>query len=221
MRAISRHLPGRPSPATVISIVALFVAISGTAIALPGKNTVNSGDIINRQVRNQDLHGDAVASGKIENGEVRSVDIRNEGVKGADVDESTVNGLIRSGATIPSGVTVSGNFVARDSATGSHLVQEAVSFPLPAPEGLTANDVNFAPGAVVGTDDDSDCTGSIANLTAPPGTVCLYEGGGANATTAQGYVSGAGFVNNRRGFEIIVNGSGDLALTGAWAYTAP
>ncbi|HSF01438.1 MAG TPA: hypothetical protein VLA62_00415 [Solirubrobacterales bacterium] len=206
----------------MISIVALFVAISGTAIALPGRNTVNSGDIINREVKNQDLNGDAVASGKIENGQVRSVDIRNDGVKGADVDESTVSGLIRSGATIPSGVTVSGNFVARDSDSGqSHLVQEAVSFPLPAPEALTASDVNFAPGAVVGSDDDSDCTGSIANPTAPPDKVCLYEGGGANATTAQGYVSGAGFVNNRLGFEILVNGNGDVALSGAWAYTAP
>jgi len=190
--------------ANVMATLAVFLVLGGGAYAafhLP-KNSVRSRHIVN--------------------GQVRSVDIRNEGVKGADVDESTVKGLISSGATIPSGVTLSGNFVASDSDTGqSHITHRAISFPLPAPEALTASGVNFAPGSVIGNDDDSDCTGSIANPTAPPGQVCLYEGGGANATTAQGYVSGPGFVNNRLGFEIIVNGSGQVSLTGTWAYTAP
>jgi hypothetical protein len=92
MRTISRHLRRRPSPATVISIVALFVAIGGTAYALPGTNTVNSGDIINGQVKNQDLHGDAVASGKIENGQVRQVDLRDTAVDSAKVEDESLTG---------------------------------------------------------------------------------------------------------------------------------
>ena len=89
MRTISKRLYRRPSPATVISIVALFVAISGTAMALPGTNSVNSGDIINRQVKTQDLHGDAVNTGKIADQQVRRADLRDSVVNSSKVlDES-------------------------------------------------------------------------------------------------------------------------------------
>jgi hypothetical protein len=46
---------GKPSPALVVACIALVAALGGTAIALPGKNTVNSGDIKNRQVKPADL----------------------------------------------------------------------------------------------------------------------------------------------------------------------
>lgn len=55
----------------MISLIALFVAIGGVAGALPGKNTVNSGDIK-------------------KNG-VKSIDIKDDGVTGNDVKESTLN----------------------------------------------------------------------------------------------------------------------------------
>ncbi len=40
-------LARRPSPAMAVAFVALLAALSGTAIALPGTNTVDSGDIKN------------------------------------------------------------------------------------------------------------------------------------------------------------------------------
>ncbi len=55
----------RPSPALAIAFLALLVALSGTAVALPGRNTVDSGDIKNRAVRNQDLRGNAVTGAKV------------------------------------------------------------------------------------------------------------------------------------------------------------
>ena len=50
----------------VVGYLALFVALSGTAAALPGKSTVDSGDIINGQVKTKDIgagqvRGSAVA----------------------------------------------------------------------------------------------------------------------------------------------------------------
>lgn len=44
----------RPAPGTVIAIVALIVALAGTAAALPGRNTVNSGDIKSGAVKRSD-----------------------------------------------------------------------------------------------------------------------------------------------------------------------
>ena len=56
----------RPSPALVIACVALFVALTGSAIAAGvGKNTVRSPQIVNGTIRTVDLRDNAVAAGKI------------------------------------------------------------------------------------------------------------------------------------------------------------
>jgi hypothetical protein len=123
LRTISRHLRGRPSPATVISVVALLVAISGTAYALPGTNTVNSGDIINGEVRNPDIHGDAVASGKIENGQVRKVDIRDTAVDSAKVQDESLTGADINNAALPtSGAAQSAAVVTLAGGAGTDVV---------------------------------------------------------------------------------------------------
>ena len=40
----------RPSPATIVAFLAVVVALSGSAVGLPGKNRVDSGDIRNNTV---------------------------------------------------------------------------------------------------------------------------------------------------------------------------
>ena len=79
----------RPSHATVVAYLALFVALSGTALAvdgpLAGQNTVGSEDIINSEVRTgdigdaevsgNDLAPDAVGSGKIVDRQVKNADL--------------------------------------------------------------------------------------------------------------------------------------------------
>jgi hypothetical protein len=49
------HFARRPSPATVIATVALFVALGGAAGALPGQNRVNNGDVKDLRYRNLTL----------------------------------------------------------------------------------------------------------------------------------------------------------------------
>jgi hypothetical protein len=51
--AIGRAVEGRA--ALVVGVVALVAALGGSAIALPGKNSVDSGDIKNSQVSVKDL----------------------------------------------------------------------------------------------------------------------------------------------------------------------
>ena len=60
-RIVSR----RPSPATIISLVALFVALGGTsyaAIALAPKNSVGSAQVINGSLLKKDLSKKTVAA---------------------------------------------------------------------------------------------------------------------------------------------------------------
>ncbi len=68
----------RPSPAMVVAMLALFVAIGGTAAGLPGQNKVNSGDVRNETLKSEDLK-DAEA--------VQSSDVIDESIVSDDVDD--------------------------------------------------------------------------------------------------------------------------------------
>lgn len=64
----------RPSPALVVSCVALFVALSGSAVALQGRNTVASNDIIKGAVKRSDVAIGAINSGRVANRTLRPID---------------------------------------------------------------------------------------------------------------------------------------------------
>jgi hypothetical protein len=68
----------------VVGYVAVFLALSGTAAALPGHDTVASTDIINREVHRADLNTGAVSGEKV----------RNDSLTGNDVDESTLDASV-------------------------------------------------------------------------------------------------------------------------------
>jgi hypothetical protein len=77
----------------VVGYVALFCfAISGTAAALPGTNTVDSADIVNGQVRNGDLGANAVRSGKIADQQVLTSDLGASAVTGDQVLDNALTG---------------------------------------------------------------------------------------------------------------------------------
>ena len=78
----------------VLGLIAIFIALGGTAGALTGKNTVDSGDIKNGQVKLKDLKPNAV------NGAI----VADDSLTGDDVDESTLTGVAGpQGATGPQG----------------------------------------------------------------------------------------------------------------------
>ena len=110
MKTIRREVPddqastpeqaaGSQAPALVISLVALFAALSGAALALPGTQTVNSGDIKDEAVKSIDLKDNAA---------VTSDDVVDESLTGTDVTDETIasndvqnDDRCRSGPTSP------------------------------------------------------------------------------------------------------------------------
>lgn len=70
----------RPSPAMLVAFAALIAALSGTSIALPGKNTVDSGDIVNSSVRSKDVR----------NGSLTGADLRSEAVNSEDIQNGAL-----------------------------------------------------------------------------------------------------------------------------------
>jgi trimeric autotransporter adhesin len=74
-----RRMP--PSPAFVVSMIALLIALSGTALALPGQNTVNSGDIVDNSVKSIDLKDGAA---------VQTEDVVDQTLTGADIADDSL-----------------------------------------------------------------------------------------------------------------------------------
>jgi len=74
----------------------LLLGVSGSAQALPGTGTVDSGDIKNGQVKTVDLAGNAVTSGKV----------APNAITGADVAEGTLG-------TVPNAAKVAGATISR------------------------------------------------------------------------------------------------------------
>ncbi len=71
----------RPSPALIVALIALVAAMSGAAVALPGKNTVGSGDI----------KADAVRSKQIKSKAVKGSDVQDDALKGKQVFEDKLD----------------------------------------------------------------------------------------------------------------------------------
>jgi hypothetical protein len=90
----------RPSPAMVVALVALSVALAGTASALPGHNRVKRDDIARNSVSASDIRKNAIRTRHIKRGQVtrskiakRSIDsalVATDALTGEDVLESSL-----------------------------------------------------------------------------------------------------------------------------------
>ncbi len=144
-----RSFHRRPSPGTVIAVIALFVALGGTAEALHGHNTVKSDDIASGAVKGTDIAANAVKSGKIKPKEVKGSDIGAEAVGSSELRNRAVTpsktGVVKAAGvsssnattaaaptdlggpsvtvTVPAGALVEIYARAEISVTGNHTAQ--------------------------------------------------------------------------------------------------
>lgn len=79
----------RPSPAMIVSCVALTLALVGTAVAAP-KLAVRSAQIVNGTVRTVDLGKDAVKSPKIADATVSAADLGPDSVGSEEIAKDAV-----------------------------------------------------------------------------------------------------------------------------------
>jgi hypothetical protein len=77
---LRRYFRRKPSPALVIAMIALFVALGGVSYGLAGKSSVFSDDIVNGSVKSKDLR----------NGNVTGRDIKTNTLTGNDVFEPSL-----------------------------------------------------------------------------------------------------------------------------------
>src|SRR5437764_2368163 len=83
MDRIRRHL----SFANVVSVLALFIALGGTAWGI-ARNSVGSKQIRNGQVKKVDLHKHAVTHGKVAKNAIGTNQVRDAAINASKVDNS-------------------------------------------------------------------------------------------------------------------------------------
>jgi hypothetical protein len=81
----------RPSPALVISLVALFVSLGGVSYGV-ATGFIDSREIKNNTIRSRDIRNNQIRTFDLRNNEVRGIDIRNSTVQGRDVALNTLTG---------------------------------------------------------------------------------------------------------------------------------
>jgi len=81
----------RPTPALVISMIALFVSLSGVSYGV-ATGFIDSREIKNNEIRSIDIRNNEVRTRDLRNNEVRGIDIRNSTVQGRDIALNTVTG---------------------------------------------------------------------------------------------------------------------------------
>ncbi|HXS34852.1 MAG TPA: hypothetical protein VN758_13890 [Solirubrobacterales bacterium] len=105
----------RPSPALVIACIALFAALTGSAIAAGvGKNTVRSPQIVDGTIRTVDLRDNAVAAGKIAPDAVDTTEIAENGVDSSDVAPETLTAADLGPASVTSSEVADQSLTAND-----------------------------------------------------------------------------------------------------------
>jgi hypothetical protein len=164
-----------PTPGTAIALVALFVALSGTAVALPGKGSVRSDDLRRGSVGTRAIANNSVRSSDIRNGNVRSSDVLNDSLLSEDVKNDTLTGDDLNESTlgkVPSAEKA-------DTATTANTANTANSARPSGPAGgsLTGTYPNPTLGAgTVGQ-------GQLKALTASSNTVAIQANGGSTNVT--------------------------------------
>ena len=81
----------RPSPALVISSIALFVSLSGVSYGV-ATGFIDSREIKNNEVRSLDIRNNEVRTRDLRNNEIRGIDIRNSTIQSRDIGLNQVTG---------------------------------------------------------------------------------------------------------------------------------
>ena len=116
----------RPSPALIVALTALVVAMSGAAIALPGKGSVGKNDIKNGAVTAKKIARGAIGSKQIKGKSIRGNRIKDGGIKAKQLAAGAVTAAK----------------VAENAITTEKLADGAVTGPKVADESLSSGKIS-------------------------------------------------------------------------------
>jgi hypothetical protein len=103
---VRRLFSRRPSPAMLVALLALFVALGGSSYAVSQmpNNSVGSNQLKNNAVTTQKIRNGAVTSSKVRNGSLMSADFKAGQLPGARNVRVVTNPQLLPGGGLPDGV---------------------------------------------------------------------------------------------------------------------
>ena len=116
MRSKRRTQVYRLSYSNVISTLALFLALGGSAVALEGKNSVDSGDVKNNTLKSADVKDDALKGVDVKDGTLKGVDVKDETLNGSDIELDSIEGDRIAESAVGSAEIADGSVAAADLA---------------------------------------------------------------------------------------------------------
>lgn len=133
----------RPSPALVISCLALFLALTGSAFAVGiAKNSVRSAQIVDGTVRSIDLRDNAVNAPKIAPDAVGSEEIAENAVESAEVAQDTLTNQDLGAASVTSSEVADQSLTASDLGPNSVASSELGAVTVRTNSAKVAKDAN-------------------------------------------------------------------------------
>jgi hypothetical protein len=225
----------RQSPAMIVAMLALFVALTGTAVAttsavITGKqiknNSITGADVKNKSLTPRDFKG-SVRGPRGLRGPA--------GPQGAQGPQGTQGAQGAQGAQgiqgiqgppgpfpdgdVPSGKTLRGAYAVRGQDGSIEPAYTSISFGFTLASAPTVHYINQ------GTAPPAQCPGTVTNPQAQAGHLCVYEEGGSNLGTRGLFDPTTGTTGpaSRYGAGVYANssGAGSFSLWGTWAATAP
>src|SRR4051794_27108432 len=207
-----------PSPAMVVALIALFVALGGVSYGFATgtidsrevkNNSLRSGDLRNNDVRSLDIRNNEVRGRDIRNSTIRSEDIAANQVKGVDVLESSLGQVPK--ANVANTATSAGSLSSQGkisyqagASTGLQTIYDSGKLKLAASCGpaaqptvtastAVANATLHSTGGAGGSNDTSPFTADVALTTATSEqrSVVYTEPGGQVVTVSYAAVGGA------------------------------
>ena len=98
---MSRFKIGRPSPALIIAVVALFVGLGGGAVA--SSHLISTGDIKNKAVTKKKIDNKAVAGSKIAKEGVKTNKLKDDAVTNSKLDHPVYWAYVSAAGTLERG----------------------------------------------------------------------------------------------------------------------
>jgi len=89
---VIRKLVRRPSPATAIASLALFVSLTGVSYGV-ATGFIDSREIRDNTVSTRDVKNNTVTTRDLRNNEIRGLDVRNSSLTGRDIELDSLGGL--------------------------------------------------------------------------------------------------------------------------------
>jgi len=168
----SKNRSFRVSPALVISCLALFMALAGSAFAagVVGKNTVRSAQIVDGTVRTVDLHDGAVNSAKVGDNSLTAADLAPNAAGPEEIAENAVS----SSKVAPDSLTSSD--LGPNSVTSSEIADNSVSGADIAPDSVRATQLGTITQRNITATIKAGATGSVS-ANCEPGEQIISGGG--------------------------------------------